>query len=92
MRLRHRHADAVAESLSQRSRRHLDAGREVRHRVVADGVQTREQLAFLQTHLCDEGQGYYFGWPVVPEDFAELPEVRLRAPLGSGNVTAHSAR
>jgi diguanylate cyclase (GGDEF)-like protein/PAS domain S-box-containing protein len=41
-------------------------------RVVAEGVETREQLAFLQAHHCDEGQGYYFSRPVPPLEFAKL--------------------
>lgn len=41
-------------------------------RVVAEGVETKEQLDFLQTHNCDEVQGYYFSPPVKSEDFGEL--------------------
>jgi EAL domain-containing protein (putative c-di-GMP-specific phosphodiesterase class I) len=33
-------------------------------RVVAEGVQTREQLAFLRERSCPEGQGYYFSPPL----------------------------
>jgi len=47
-------------------------GRSLRLRVVAEGVETREELGFLQEHLCDEAQGYYFSRPVVPEQFAKL--------------------
>jgi len=47
-------------------------------RVVAEGVETQEQLEFLQAHECDEGQGYYFSRPVPPDEYAEL----LRNGLG----------
>jgi EAL domain-containing protein (putative c-di-GMP-specific phosphodiesterase class I) len=39
-------------------------GRSLKLRVVAEGVETQEELAFLQAHQCDEAQGYYFSRPV----------------------------
>jgi diguanylate cyclase (GGDEF)-like protein len=41
-------------------------------RVVAEGVETLEQLGFLRAHHCDEVQGYYFSRPVAPEQFEKL--------------------
>ena len=38
-------------------------------RVVAEGVETREQLAFLRLRGCDEYQGYLTSRPVSPEEF-----------------------
>jgi EAL domain-containing protein (putative c-di-GMP-specific phosphodiesterase class I) len=46
------------------------------HLVIAEGVETSDQLTFLQTHNCDEGQGYYFSRPVVAPQFAGLLETR----------------
>ena len=40
--------------------------------VVAEGVETIEQLNYLKDQSCDEMQGFYFSKPVVPEQFAEL--------------------
>jgi EAL domain-containing protein (putative c-di-GMP-specific phosphodiesterase class I) len=40
--------------------------------VVAEGVETQEQLDFLREHSCDEMQGFYFSKPIVPDKFADL--------------------
>jgi diguanylate cyclase (GGDEF)-like protein/PAS domain S-box-containing protein len=44
----------------------------LRIRVVAEGVETREQLEFLRTHECDECQGYYLSRPLPAAEFALL--------------------
>ena len=48
--------------------------------VVAEGVETLEQMNFLKDHSCDEMQGYYFSKPVVAEQFAELLRKHVPAP------------
>ena len=48
--------------------------------VVAEGVETPEQQAFLSERSCDEMQGYYFSTPVPPEDFARLLRGHRPAP------------
>ena len=41
-------------------------------KVVAEGVETEEQLNFLKEYGCDEVQGYYFSKPLLAEDFAKF--------------------
>jgi EAL domain-containing protein (putative c-di-GMP-specific phosphodiesterase class I) len=55
----------------------ISMGRSLKQRVIAEGVETREQLAFLQNQQCAEGQGYYFSRPVPPQQFAQLLETGL---------------
>jgi diguanylate cyclase (GGDEF)-like protein/PAS domain S-box-containing protein len=40
--------------------------------VVAEGVETIEQMDYLKDQSCDQMQGFYFSRPVVPEQFADL--------------------
>jgi len=47
-------------------------GKTLQKRVVAEGVETREQLAFLRENNCPAGQGFFFS-PAVPA--AELVEL-----------------
>ena len=48
-------------------------------KVVAEGIETAEQLAFLRRHRCDVGQGYLFDKP-IPGD--ELVDKLKRYPRG----------
>jgi diguanylate cyclase (GGDEF)-like protein/PAS domain S-box-containing protein len=52
--------------------------------VVAEGVETEEQDAFLRSHACDEMQGYYFSKPTPPDQFAELLQQHVPVPKQTG--------
>jgi diguanylate cyclase (GGDEF)-like protein len=56
---------AIAEAI-------IAMGKTLSLTVVAEGVETPEQQAFLSDRQCDEMQGYYFSTPVAAQDFAEL--------------------
>jgi EAL domain-containing protein (putative c-di-GMP-specific phosphodiesterase class I) len=49
----------------------------LKYRVIAEGVETRHQLASLQALRCDEGQGYLFNRPVDGGEFADLLETGI---------------
>jgi diguanylate cyclase (GGDEF)-like protein/PAS domain S-box-containing protein len=55
----------------------ISMARSLRHCVIAEGVETEEQITFLQAHSCDEAQGYYFSKPVVAHQFAKLLETGI---------------
>jgi EAL domain-containing protein (putative c-di-GMP-specific phosphodiesterase class I) len=48
--------------------------------VVAEGVETEEQMNFLKEHSCDEMQGFYFSKPIIPEQFADLLRKHIPSP------------
>jgi len=47
----------------------VSLGHSLKMTVIAEGVETAEQNAFLETLDCDEVQGYYFGKPTPAADF-----------------------
>jgi len=50
----------------------ISMGKSLHHRVIAEGVETPEQLAFLQEQHCQEGQGFHFSRPLAADRFAAL--------------------
>ena len=62
----------------------INMARNLNRRVIAEGVETREQHEFLLSHHCDEGQGDYFYAPLTASDLASV--------LQSGAALAPPAR
>jgi EAL domain-containing protein (putative c-di-GMP-specific phosphodiesterase class I) len=63
----------------------ISMGRSLKLRVVAEGVETQQELSFLQARLCDEAQGFYFSRPVLPGQFAKL----LKSGIPEAAVVVH---
>jgi diguanylate cyclase (GGDEF)-like protein/PAS domain S-box-containing protein len=52
----------------------IDLGHALGHTIIAEGVESEEQLVYLRDHGCDEGQGYLFGRPMPAKAFEALLE------------------
>jgi len=50
----------------------ISMARSLKLRVIAEGVETQEELEFLRAHQCDEAQGYYFSRPVPNDQFTRF--------------------
>jgi len=50
----------------------ISMGKALGMTVVAEGVETTAQEAFLRDHACDEMQGYLYSKPVTPQQMADL--------------------
>jgi EAL domain-containing protein (putative c-di-GMP-specific phosphodiesterase class I) len=50
----------------------INMGKSLHMRVVAEGVETREQCSFLEQHKCSEAQGFHFSRPLQAKGFADL--------------------
>gem|GEM_PF-746132 len=61
----------------------IDMGHNLNLTVVAEGVETREQLEFLKGRRCQEMQGFLFSRPVPADEMAELLKNDVRLDLTS---------
>jgi EAL domain-containing protein (putative c-di-GMP-specific phosphodiesterase class I) len=50
----------------------ISMAKNLKLKVVAEGVETQGQLLFLASHGCDEAQGFYLSRALSPDEFAEF--------------------
>jgi EAL domain-containing protein (putative c-di-GMP-specific phosphodiesterase class I) len=60
----------------------ISLGHGLRLKVIAEGVESEAQLAFLKAHQCDEVQGFYYSTPVPPDECALLFSTGRAVPIG----------
>lgn len=58
----------------------ISMGNSLNLKVLAEGVETEEQMSFLRNHHCDEIQGFYFSQPLEADAFAEKVRASWRQP------------
>jgi EAL domain-containing protein (putative c-di-GMP-specific phosphodiesterase class I) len=56
-------------------------GQQLRQEIVAEGVETRDQMTFLRQLGCDQLQGYLFSKPLPVADYERLVQEDVRLPL-----------
>jgi diguanylate cyclase (GGDEF)-like protein/PAS domain S-box-containing protein len=66
----------------------IGMARSLKLRVVAEGVETLEELKFLRSHQCDEAQGYYFSRPLPAQQFATLLKTGIAGTVGVPSLGA----
>ncbi|QHF43422.1 GGDEF domain-containing response regulator [Pseudomonas sp. S35] len=59
----------------------IGMGKSLELNIIAEGVETAEQLDFLKTQECEEGQGFLFSKAVPAKDFARLLQVGCAMPI-----------
>jgi diguanylate cyclase (GGDEF)-like protein/PAS domain S-box-containing protein len=56
----------------------LTLAHDLQFEVVAEGIETKEQLAYLRDHFCESGQGYLLSIPIPLEKMNELLKNRYK--------------
>ncbi|MBV1702962.1 MAG: EAL domain-containing protein [Hyphomicrobiales bacterium] len=60
----------------------ISLGQRLNMRVIAEGVETEAQIAFLRANNCDEMQGYHFSKPITADAIvALLNEIKLKSEI-----------
>lgn len=50
----------------------IELSKQLKIKVIAEGIETKEQIEFMEKNSCNEIQGYYFSKPLSEEDLIEF--------------------
>lgn len=66
--------DKVAENSKESyiTKSLITLAHDLNFKIIAEGIETKEQLQYLKLNNCDEGQGYYFNKPLYSDEMEEL--------------------
>lgn len=81
--VRHMAQEADAAAIA---RAVIDLGHSLRLKVIAEGVETLDQLTMLRHYGCHEMQGYFYSRPIAAEEFALLLAEGRRLPAAEQAV------
>jgi len=59
----------------------IDVAQSLNYEVLAEGVETQNQVDFLMNKNCNNAQGFYFGKPMSSQEFEKLVKKEPLAPL-----------
>ncbi|HIK10552.1 MAG TPA: EAL domain-containing protein [Oscillatoriaceae cyanobacterium M33_DOE_052] len=74
------HQDSTKSNLTQAI---IEMARYLHLKVVAEGVESAEEMAWLQERYCDEIQGYFFSHPLPLEQFLKFLDPRNRGSMNA---------
>jgi diguanylate cyclase (GGDEF)-like protein len=66
----------------------ISLGKSLKLNIIAEGIETQEQLDFLRAHHCEEGQGYFFSRAVEPKAFASILRAGTLDAVLKGSVSS----
>ena len=66
----------------------IEMAHQLNLKVVAEGLETQAELAFLVKHKCDEAQGYLFSRPLPTREFEQLLSSRKCFPIANSKLSS----
>ena len=66
----------------------IEMAHQLNLKVVAEGLETQAELAFLVKHKCDEAQGYLFSRPLPTREFEQLLSKKKCFPIANSTLSS----